>query len=392
VTFETTRHGLAPPIDAIRTRQGSGWHLFSPRQAGLLAVQGWLASRLVIFVVALVVAWTSGRSLADTFNQWDVVHFSAIATQGYTTLTESAFFPGMPLAMAFFHLIGVSPLLSGTLISVVGSGLAAWALYRLAGGSTGGTVAVWAWSFAPMAVFTFVPYSEAVFCACGFWAFLRATEGRWAQVAWLAGAACLFRVSGLFLIGALGLVALSAPGQAWRDRLRHLACLLLPVVVLFGYVLFLRLRFGSWTAWFEAQSTGWGRSFHWPWEALRTTLMAAGITSAADANSIMFRWELFTAVIGVVTTAWCLARRRWAQAGWVAVQLIALSCQIWLISLSRTILLWFPIFLGLGALGRECASRRQQTIHRIAVAALIGVESVAMIWWAHRFFTGAWAS
>ena len=145
--------------------------LFAPEQAPRLAVQAWLGSRLVLLITLLVVARTHEWTLTETLTRWDAVHFISLSQHGYQTLTEAAFFPGLPLVMAAFGVIGVPPVLTGTLLSLVGSGLAAWALYRLAGTAVPGAVAVAAWSFAPMAIFGAVPYTEAIFCAAAFWAF-----------------------------------------------------------------------------------------------------------------------------------------------------------------------------------------------------------------------------
>ena len=114
---------------------------------------------------------------------------------------------------------------TGVIISAVGSAAAAAALLRL-----GGPWAAVAWLFAPTAVFTTVPYTEALFCAAAFWAWERARADRWAAAALLAAAACTVRVSGLFLVGALlVLVITTAPGPAGGARAPARVWLLMPV-------------------------------------------------------------------------------------------------------------------------------------------------------------------
>ena len=88
--------------------------------------------------------------------------------------------------------------ITGVIISLVGSAVAAAALLRL-----GGPWAAVAWLFAPTAVFTTVPYTESLFCAAAFWAWERARADRWLAAALLTALACTLRVSGLFLVGAL---------------------------------------------------------------------------------------------------------------------------------------------------------------------------------------------
>ena len=367
--------------------------LFPPHQAARFAVQGWLASRLVLLITVLILIWTQKWRVIEPFSHWDAVHFMLIARRGYTLVTEAAFFPGLPMLMAAFKFIGIPFVVTGVLLSLVGSGMSAWALYRLAGGSIRGAVAVLAWSFAPMAVFTFVPYTESIFCAFALWAFWFAKRNRWAWAGALAGAACLFRVSGLFLIGALGLIALvGIANSTWKKRMLRIAWLGIPMAVLAAYMVFLRVRFGSWTVWFEAQIKGWGRSFHWPWEAFVTTMQAAGwFGSTPQVSSIMFSWEMVAFAVGIAVTVWCFVRKKIPEGGWVGIQVLALSCQVWFISMTRSVLLWFPLFLWVSAASMRTLPRWKNDLRRGLLITLLGLEMLCMIWWADRFFCGAWA-
>lgn len=349
-------------------------------------------SRLVLLLTLLILAQTTGRPVGGLLLRWDVVHFVGVSQSGYTSLTETAFFPGLPLLMAAFRVVGVPALASGTILALIGSGMAAWGLYRLAGGSVQGTVAVWAWSFAPMAVFTFVPYTEALFCACAFWSFVFARQDRWAKAGLLAGAACLFRVSGLFLIGALGLVALAGfrPARIKRVIVR-IAWLGIPTAVLVAYAAYLKLAFGSWTTWFTAQAEGWDRGFNWPGEAIQQTLYAAGLTGPVMVYSVLFRWELLAFCLGLVVVVLLFIRRKIPEAGWVGIQIVAFSFQIWLISVARAILLWFPVFTLVGEIGRGEQTAVPNYLRRAGVIVLLISEGCFMVWWALRFFNGAWA-
>ncbi len=332
------------------------------------------------------------KGAADVFSQWDVVHFTAIAGSGYQELTQAAFFPGLPLLMAFFQLVGVPPILTGMLASLLASGLAAWALYRLTGGGVAGTVAAIVWSFAPMAVFGFVAYTEAPFCAFAFWAWFQARKGNWGLAAGLAAGACLFRVSGLFLIGALGLLALIGfTGSSWGARLRRIAWLLIPTAVSAAYTVYLKVVFGSWTSWFEAQSEGWARAFHWPWEAWATTWRVIMPGSGYEAQAGIFRWEIAAIVIGVIVTVVAFRRHRAPEASWVGIQVLAFSCQVWFFSVARSMLGWFPLFSSIGEFSVAAADGRRRVAIRGVLGVVFLVEIFAMVWWALRFFTGAWA-
>ena len=52
--------------------------------------------------------------------------------------------------------------------------------------------------------------------------------------------------------------------------------------------------------------------------------------------------------INVLVTIACLARRRWGEASWVGVQVLAFSCSYWFLSVNRAVLLWFQLFVLIG--------------------------------------------
>ena len=119
-------------------------------------------------------------------SNWDVRHFENLATNGYLGKPDGtlmAFFPGLPGLLALGLTVGIPIQVTGVVLSLAGSAVAAAALLRL-----GGPWAAVAWLFAPTAVFTVVPYTESLFCAAAFWAWERARADRWAAAAMLAAA------------------------------------------------------------------------------------------------------------------------------------------------------------------------------------------------------------
>ncbi|MDO5533476.1 MAG: mannosyltransferase family protein [Propionibacteriaceae bacterium] len=359
----------------------------------LLIVQVWLISRLLFAVMAVALAVTGRRSLESVLSQWDVLHFLTIARDGYANPEQMAFFPGLPLLLRGFTELGLSPVLLGTLVSLVASLVAAFALKRLAG--------VWgavAWILAPTAIFTAVPYTEALFCAFAFWAWERATRRHWGQAALLAALACTLRVSGLFLVGALVILALTQGRRAARATRgvpnpglgARLAWLLLPTAVLAAYVAYLYALTGSWTAWFSAQEAGWNRGFHWPWEALANHWDVLWRPTPGHPEWVwLFRAEMVSWVVGVLVTVIALARRRVAEAAWVGVQVLAFSLSYWLMSVNRAVLLWFPLWRQLDELiDSRPDTRGWRTVGVLAAVVALVVQGV----WAWLYLTGRWSS
>jgi hypothetical protein len=341
-------------------------------------------------MVALLLAVYQGRSLADMVDQWDVEHFTNLALNGYLGRADGtlmAFFPGLPLLLRLGLALGIPIYVSGVIISCLCSYAAASALARL-----GGPVAAVAWLFAPTAVFTVVPYTEALFCAAAFWAWERARADRWLAAALLAAAACTVRVSGLFLLGALVVLAVTSAGP-WRDRGRRLLVLLVPAAVLGGFLLYLHALTGSWTAWYHAQSTGWARTMTPPWESFFNTVAATHPNPDHPLWPPVFVAEIVSMAIGVLVVGWCLGRRLWAEASWVGIQVVAFSISYWFMSVNRAILLWFPLWMMIAQLvtwrPRRPAAR---VVHHVAVALALATSTLLMLAWSWLYFTGNWAS
>ena len=368
-----------------------------------IVIQAWLASRGLIVAVALVLAVAEHRTLTDMVSNWDVQLFSKLAADGYLADPDGtlmAFFPGLPVIFWLFSQLGVPVALTGVVLSMGCSGLAAAALYRL-----GGPWAAVAWLFAPTAVFTVVPYTESLFCAAAFWAWERARSDRWLAAVALTAVACTLRVSGLFLIGAL-LVMIITDAKPAAVKLRRAALMLIPAAVVVAFASYLHVLTGSWTAWYRAQTTGWVRELTWPWDSFLNTIPA--VLPGAYANhpwwAAVFRGEMISMVAGVVVTVWCIVvslrarrspngpdRTMWGEASWVGVQVLAFSMSYWFFSVTRATLLWFPLWI---LLGRWVAgpSRVPPPTHRLLVAAAFAVEIVLMLLWSWLFFTGHWAS
>jgi hypothetical protein len=356
-------------------------------------VQAWLLSRGLIALAALLLAVFTQRSLVDQVSNWDVQHFTRLALGGYLAEPNGqlmAFFPGLPVILGAFAHLGVPTWLTGMALAAIGSALAAAALVRL-----GGPWAAIGWLFAPTAVFTTVPYTESLFCAAAFWAWERARADKWAAAAALAALACTVRVSGLFLVGALLVMILTTRRISWTTRLQRAAWLLLPAAVLAVFATYLWTLTGSWTAWYHAQTTGWVRELTWPWQSFLNTIPAILPGAYADHPwwAAVFRAEVVSMALGVFVTVYCLVRRRWAEASWVGVQVLAFSLSYWFFSVNRAILLWFPLWIMLA----EWVSWRPRrpaarVVHR-GLIVLVGTFMVgSMLFWSWLYFTGHWAS
>jgi len=323
----------------------------------------WLASRVAIGVGAIYASWLLLPVTAQfhswtelnrpvltpiyMWRQWDVYWYTGIAERGYGSAgleTAWAFMPGLPTLMGLAGRVGVPAVHAGLIISFVAGAVACLGLARLAvpSGSIGSR-AVLAWVASPYALFLFVPYAEALFCAFAFWSWVVARNGQWIAAGALASAATLVRVNGVFLAVALGVLLLTTQRTKWR----HGWALLLPIASLLGYVAFGWLVTGNWTVWLASQAEGWDREFAWPWGAAANTVIAM-VDAPTTAEAVSFLFESVGAVVLVALVVWLLAVRRWAEATLVGLTAMALlTNEVWY-SVFRSTLVLFPLWVLLG--------------------------------------------
>ncbi|WP_407929026.1 hypothetical protein [Aestuariimicrobium ganziense] len=356
----------------------------------------WATSRVWLLFVLLAVVVLRQRDLWQAVSTWDVQHFMAIARNGYATAESRAFFPGVPGLMEFGDLLGIRPELTGVLVGAIGSALAAAALYRM-----GGVLPAALWLVAPTTVFTFVGYTEAPFCAAAFWAWERWRKGHWLSAALLATVACTFRVSGLFLVGALVVLTLLGDNDPEQQldrtpeaRARRLVWLALPSAALIAHAWHLKLVTGSWSAWYQAQVSGWNRGLTSPLDALANTWKAAQPESwpGRPEVPVVFFLEIVSMLVGIVASLVLLKRRRWASASWIGVHLVAFGTSYWYMSINRAVLLWFPLFLLAARFVQPDRDERLQWGRQLAIGVWMGVSALVAGAWAWILFTNGWAS
>ena len=350
----------------------------------------WLASRASVWVVAGAVAWlftTDGLvvPVLNRWQQWDFHHFWGIALYGYggepTLVPNEAFFPGLPALLALGAESGLRHVVVGLLISLAAGAVAAVALARLGdleGGTGTGRFAVLLWVFSPPAIFLAAPYTESLFLGLAIPAWLSARRGRWAAAGLLAAAACCVRVSGVFLAVALAVQWLTSRDKRWTDGLWLLA----PAIPLAAWTIFLRVTTGDWLAWLHAQAEAWNREFTLPWTALANTWKAAFGGTQTPEFAWMFRAEILAMLIGIVLTVTLLAWRRWGEATWVGLQVVAFGTSFWYFSVPRATLLWWPLWIALAVV----VARR-----RWVLWAYLALSVPLMSVWAAAFLTGRWA-
>ncbi|MFD3334827.1 mannosyltransferase family protein [Streptomyces sp. NPDC058700] len=362
---------------------------------------------LWLYLVTRVAVWTTAyctrrlfpadgdsrvpEPVLASFERWDWGHFLHIARDGYFPEggagpaagdNREAFFPGFPLLLRAVHRVVPDWTVAGLLVSFVAGAVAVLALARIAElhrpDAPTGRRAVLFLLLSPCAVFLAAGYSEALFLAFALPAWLAAQRHHWPLAALLAAGATTVRVNGLFLAAALAVHFLLTV----RARRRRAALLALPALPALLYFWYLYERTGDLMAWKHAQERGWYRHFRAPWDAWSQTWHEAFDRTQATGYAALFQADLVAMLLGLGLLAFLVRRRRWPEAVYIALTLWALGTSYWYMSIGRSTLLWWPLWIGLAV--RSLRGRRVTTAYVCVVAPLSTILTVT-------FLTGRWA-
>ena len=367
-----------------------------------------------------------GDVVLSPLAHWDAVWFLEIADTGYGSADSprTAFFPLYPLLARGVGMLGGgshgAQLIAAYLVSLAALLGALVLLYRLTalelGRRAAGAAVVLLCVF-PASLFLGAPYSESLFLLCSIGAFYAARSGHWAWAGAAAGAASATRSAGLLLLLPLVLIYLYGPrsdrpgeerlpADGWLGSLRapyalrrDAAWLGLAPLGLVAYAAWLGIAHGDPLAFSGAQDF-WGREFAGPlvgawdgavaaFEGARQLLSGSTETvyfeqaggdpmRVAAINLMLFGFLCF----GLVAAVGILRRLPFAYGAYVvAALMLPLSYPVEpqpLMSLPRFLLVLFPIFMWLAAVGEE----RGATTRYAAVSAIgLGLLTVHFAGW-----------
>jgi len=348
--------GHLPQLSGLKARGllagVRSWRLgLSPDDWAALGV--WAAAHAALFVLAWAAAWVyrttpSHQPLTGVFERWDAILLRNIAQHGYfsphSIPHNIAFFPGYPLTLAAVHLIVRNWVLSELVLSGVAGCFAVVSLARLAGERR----AVLYLVTAPAAIFLMVGYADCLFLALAIPAWHAATRGRWWRAALLAGLSGLVRPTAVFLIVALAVMALSGPRGSRLGNAARACCALGGPA---AYRIYLRVHTGTWDAWAKAKQAGWDLHPVTPNQAVKTTWWGAFQHPYSAAFAFGIQLELAAMAAMALATLAFLWRRRWPEATYCGLAVLALGTQTWYQSCPRTLLVLFPVWIALARLG-----------------------------------------
>lgn len=351
----------------------------------------WVASRGFIFLVVALVALSTGAAqggFLDAFesrwNYFETLWYVSIVEQGYAPTGEyrynTAYLPATAGFMKAGLAFGISPVWTGLVVSFGAGGVAAMALGSLtqwAGGKPAWGVV--AWVLAPMGVFLAAPWSEALFAAFAFPAWVFAREGKWLPAGVLAAGAMTVRVNALFLIIALLVMFLLSRERPWSNAWP----LVLPFLVLGAHAVYLGWHTGRWSEWLSAQSDGWDRQFTDPVTSLMHTVRLTWEFNGDGTINSRFPMEILTVLLLLFFIAVLAIKRWWPELTYVALTTAALTTSTFYYSIPRNVVLLFPIWMLWGVW-----LTRSRLLRVIYVAVAVPVLAIIAV----LFAEGQWLS
>jgi hypothetical protein len=298
----------------------------------------------------------------DIFARWDSAHYFSILSKGYepssdlaTVMSNVAFFPLYPWIVKSFGWFNIQ-LPDGfyILLGVVLSNLfflgAAYLIYRLSieqlgASKEGARRAILLLVAFPASFFFSSFYPESLFLLLSAAAFTLAIKERWMLAGLCCALAVLTRIQGLVLTGALVWLYFEKLNWRWKDLRASVLWVLLPILAFIGHTINLYFKTGSFLAMFESQMA-WGRN--------QTGILAGIWTNINGPNLDVFKIDLALVVFFLVCIIFLLKQARIKALGVYSLLLVAMPLATGsLISVSRFLVIIFPVFLFLGEYLKE---------------------------------------
>lgn len=330
--------------------------------AGIFPSQGVAANRVPILAI---------------WQRFDTNWYLKIAQSGYSESDGSTvFFPLYPAFLKFFGFLLGDNLLAGLLVSNAAILGALVLLYKLAVEYFDEKVVrrsmVYLLLF-PTSFFFFAGYTESIFLLMALAAMLAAQRKRWAWAAVFGSLVALTRLQGVLMIIPLFYMWWQQAGKrVWTQAM------LLGFIPLssLGFLFYTRLSLmGSY-------QNAWGTSLVEPWMNIWANIarLISGRGSLIDLLNL-----LVTLLFGILcVVAWRKIPRAWFlySAVMLLVPLFNMNSTEPLVSMSRHVLLLFPLFCLLGKWGEK------PWVNRIIVYAGL----LAALYFTAQFFTWGWVA
>jgi Mannosyltransferase (PIG-V) len=189
--------------------------------------------------------------MAERHLNWDGTHYLRLAAHGYRAAEHDGFrfVPLFPIAVSALHSLGLGLVAAGILLNAAAGGVAAVVLYLLAidycHDRARAERAFLLFLLFPSSYFLAAYYTEALFCALGFAAFLLARRRQWLAAGVLLGLMTATRPTAFCFASAIFAEYLSWKRFSWRAIDRQILTFALAPLGLLAHMIYLHFRWGD---------------------------------------------------------------------------------------------------------------------------------------------------
>ncbi len=373
LTFRAAGKGV------VDTQTGSLWDISTGKAiSGNFAGQSFLpADETAAGVFPYQGVMENSSPVLTIWQRFDTNWYLKIAHFGYSESDGSkAFFPLYPMMVKFFGFILGNNLLAGLLVSNAALLGALVLFYNLAveyfevGVIRRSLVYIMLF---PTSFFFFAAYTEAPFLFLVLASFLAAKRERWLWGALFGSLAALTRLQGVLMFIPLIYMWWRQPNK--RRWLDGIALALIPISTL-GFLFFTGLSL------IGMYQNAWRQTLVWPWMNIWAAVARLLSNKGNLVDLLNLAVTLFFGILCVL--AWQKVPREWFL--YSAVMFLApmfrMNSQQPLVSMSRYVLVLFPLFCLLGKWGERA------WVNRIIIYA----GFLAALYFSAQFFTWGWVA
>ncbi len=346
-----------------------------------------------------------GELFIQPLRNWDGFWYSLIATEGYDYHPAStAFWPLYPWSMRVLaDIFAIRVETAGLILANVAFFLALVVFRRLVSRGWGDAVAnraLWLLAFFPTAFYLSAVYSESFFLLFSLLAYYWATGGTWWRAGLAGLLAALTRNVGVLLVVPLGIIFLKRHGVDPRRWPRTWLAVGLPGLGPLLYMFALWRTYRDPLLTLDAQK-GWAREQAMPWTTFRMAfdqldlgwlraLIESPTWTTLTSHTVRFGFaeyeslDIAFALLAIPLLIYCLIKLPIEYAIFpVMLYLLPLfspSTIHPLMSMSRFLIVMFPLFIALALLTQRRVSFRLALIPSIVLLALLTVQFSTWYW------------
>jgi Gpi18-like mannosyltransferase len=337
--------------------------------------------------------------------RFDATYYIDIVNSGYDVLNKpynAAFYPMFPMVVWVVHKITFGQLGilgSALVVNVLASWIATTALLKIARHFFSNKTAQWLtvalFLTAPAAFFLHVMYSEALFCALGFWAYLFALRRQWVRMGLCLMPLTASRITAVLFVVLCLLEFCRAKHWRLRDVLSwHLLWFPMAFVGLGGYMLYLQIVTEDPTANIRGHRM-------WPYQIFNPNIFSTISREITATTNALWHGPLNTEnlvnhilpltaliVLGAVSCYLIYALRGagvpLGAFGLVSIVMLTLNSNI--VSVHRYVLPCIGIYLGLVLL------TERRPVLRPLVYGLMFVHTLVFAFIYSMFISGSWSA